>query len=82
MDRRKPIFDPKKQLAAIFKYGLLTKVLRSAKNIVEWNMLRQDLSYKFPGTTEERLMLFGYIDGIVHGETFKNQYHEQLVDTV
>jgi len=27
-------------------------------------------------------MLFGYIDGILHGQIFKTQKHEQLVDTV
>lgn len=82
MDRKKQLFDPKKQLSTVKKYESLTEVLHSAKNIREWNALRQDLSYKFPGTAEEKVMLFGYIDGVLHGQIFKDQYHEKLVNTI
>lgn len=82
MDRRKPLFNAKEQLLTINKYESLTKSFTTAKTIKEWNALRLDLNGKFPGTPLEKIMLFGYIDGVLHSQIFKNKHHEQLVDTV
>jgi hypothetical protein len=81
MDRRKQLFNPKTQLLTIKKYESLVKSFYSAKTIKEWNALRINLSDKFPGTPQEKLMLFGYIDGILHSQIFKKQEHEQLINT-
>lgn len=82
MDRTKQLFNPKEQLLTIKKYESLIKSLYTARTVKEWNALRLNLSDKFQGTPHEKLMLFGYIDGILHSQIFKKQKDEQLIDIV
>ncbi|MHA2182037.1 MAG: hypothetical protein ACXAAH_11500 [Promethearchaeota archaeon] len=44
--------------------------MNKATNIKEWNALRQELSQSFEGSEREKLMLFGYIDGVHHADMF------------
>ena len=71
MNRNRPLFENKEQLSTIEKFQSLTESLEVARTAKEWNALRQRLNDTFPGNRKEKLMLFGYIDGVLHSKVFQ-----------
>jgi len=70
LNSNKPIFDGKEQRKIIHENYHLTKRFLTVKNVDEWNDMRKQVKREFVGTQEQCLMLFGYIDGVVHSEVF------------
>ena len=67
---KQSLFNKDDVKRVIDENGELIDLMRTSKNIIQWNNLRTQVSHSFKGTTEEMLMLFGYIDGALHAEVF------------
>jgi hypothetical protein len=76
MNKHKPLFNSNEQIAAIGKYRPFFEGLAATKSTDEWNELRRNLNSTFPGNRKEKLMVFGYIDGVFHSEVLKKRKSE------
>jgi len=70
VNNNRSFFNDAEQKAVINKNIELTEKLKTATNVVEWNKLREEVKHKFVGNQQQRAMLFGYIDGVIHPEVF------------
>jgi hypothetical protein len=66
----KPLFTLKETMSAVHKFSHFIEKMNECTNVKEWNDARDVINFEFTGTMEERLALFGYIDGIHHAKMF------------
>jgi len=71
VNSNKPIFDGNEQRNIIAKNAHFIDRFRTLTNIEDWNSMRNTVRQEFIGTQKERLMFFGYVDGVLHPQVFK-----------
>jgi 2-keto-4-pentenoate hydratase len=66
----KPLFTLKETMDAVDKFFPFIEIMDKCNNVKEWNDARDIINFRFEGTIDERLALFGYIDGVHHPRMF------------
>ena len=64
------LFSQKEQDAVVSNNKVLLEAMKFAKNVKEWNSMRVKVAADFKGDGTERIILFGYIDGILYPKLF------------
>ena len=75
----KPLFTLKETLDAVDEFFHFFERIDKCTNVKEWNNARDSINFEFDGTIDQRLALFGYIDGVYHPRMF-GKTCEQIPD--
>lgn len=66
MDRNKPLFNLGEQLNVVSDNFTLLDRLKFATTVKEWNSIRESIRIESKSSERDKLILFGYIDGLLH----------------
>lgn len=61
----KPVFNGDEQRKVVAENEHLLKMFKKVKSVEGWNGMREQVKADFVGTNLQKLMLFGYIDGVL-----------------
>ena len=75
----KPLFTLKETMDAVHEFFPFIERMDKCTNVKEWNNARDSTNFEFDGTIDQRLALFGYIDGVHHPRMF-GKTCEQIPD--
>lgn len=59
------LFDPQEQLQVVEENNHFIEMMCHSNNVQDWNERRQILKDEFIGLSQHKLMLLGYIDGVL-----------------
>ena len=67
----KPLFAFREQLEIVNRNrSIMDRLLENVNNVFTWNQFREILKSEALGTEREKIMLFGYVDGVIHPYMF------------
>jgi len=72
----KPLFTFIETMGVVDKFFPFIERMDESTNVKEWNDARDSINLEFTGTIDERLALFGYIDGLHHARMFGKRCEE------